>query len=183
MYTHINDRLKHITYKIENNFFFTVIRHGLTMMIPILLIGGISCALMNLPYVDYSASSFYGIPEKLHSVFAAIYQGTFGIVSLAFVIVLSLSYGMEKNETIDKIAMYIIVALGAYGAQLDINSPNFNIDSLGPIGTFSALFVTMLSCFGYEKLKKIRNGNGNDMCKCNPYLTSHAVCCWNCSNH
>lgn len=155
MNTHRNDELKNITYKIENNFFFTVIRHGLTMMIPLLLIGGISCALMNLPYVDYSDSSFYGIMEKLHAVFEAIYQGTFGLVSLAFVIVLSLSYGMEKNETIDKIAMYIIVALGAYGAQLDINSPNFSIDSLGPIGTFSALFVTMLSCFCYEKLKKV----------------------------
>lgn len=29
----MNERLQRITYKIENNFFWAVIRHGLTLMI------------------------------------------------------------------------------------------------------------------------------------------------------
>lgn len=155
MYIHIKERLKRITYKIEDNFFFTVIRHALTMMIPLLLIGGISCALMNLPFIDYTGESFNGTMENLYSILEAIYQGTFGLISLAIVVALSLSYAMEKNETVDKVALYIIVALGAYGAQLNMNSPNFSIDNLGPIGSFSALFITLLSCFCYERLKKV----------------------------
>ena len=48
----------------------------------------------------------------------SVYKGTFGLFSLVMVITFSLSYGMERNETVDKVAMYIMVALGAYGAQL-----------------------------------------------------------------
>ena len=43
----INVKLKKISYQIENNFFLTVIRHALTLMIPFILTGGIACALMN----------------------------------------------------------------------------------------------------------------------------------------
>ena len=51
----LKKRLQSLTYKCENNFFLTVVRRGLTMMIPFILVGGISCALVNLPYVDYSS--------------------------------------------------------------------------------------------------------------------------------
>ncbi len=151
----INERLKRITYDIENNFFFTVVRHGLTMMIPLLLLGGIACALMNLPFIDYSGSSFNGSLPWLYSILASIYQGTFGLFSVVLVFVISLSYGMGKNETVDKVALYIIVAMGAYGAQLNMNSPSFSINSLGPAGSFSALFVTFIACYCYEKLKDV----------------------------
>ena len=57
----VKEKLKKITYWIEDNFFLKVVRHGLTMMIPMLLIGGIACALMNLPYVDYTAPFMDGI--------------------------------------------------------------------------------------------------------------------------
>ena len=50
----MKEKFKGLTYKLENVFFLTVIRHGLTMMIPFILAGGVACALMNLPYVDYS---------------------------------------------------------------------------------------------------------------------------------
>ena len=35
-------RLKTITYNLENSFYIHVIKHGLAMMIPILLTGGIA---------------------------------------------------------------------------------------------------------------------------------------------
>lgn len=46
-------RLKTITYNLENSFYIHVIRHGLAMMIPILLTGGIANALLNLPIQAY----------------------------------------------------------------------------------------------------------------------------------
>ena len=150
----VKEKLKKITYWIEDNFFLKVVRHGLTMMIPILLIGGIACALMNLPYVDYTAPFMDGILGKAYSIFNMIYQGTFGIFSLALVITLSLCYGMEKNQMVEKAAMYVVVALGAYGVQLNIGSEYFSITDLGITGSFSAIVVTLLSCFIYEKVKK-----------------------------
>ena len=113
-----NQKFYNLTYKLENNFFLTVVRRGLTMMIPLLLVGGISCALVNLPYVDYSGDFVRTYLSGVITVLTSVYQGTFGLFSLVMVITFSLSYGMERNETVDKVALYIMVALGAYGAQL-----------------------------------------------------------------
>ena len=147
------EKIKQITFKIENNIFLTIIRNGLTMMIPLVLIGGISCAFINLPFINYDSLS--PLLKQLYIVLDTIYQGTFGLFSLALVIALSLCYGMENNETTDKVGLYIIVALGSYSAQLHIASEHFNIEALGAKGSFSAIFITMFSCFCYDKIKRI----------------------------
>ena len=45
-------KIKTITYNIESSFFITVVRHGLAMMIPFILTGGIANALLNLPVIQ-----------------------------------------------------------------------------------------------------------------------------------
>ena len=62
---------------------------------------------------------------------------------------------MERNEPVDKTIMYVIVALGAFGAQLNIGNSQFTVDNLGTKGSFSAVVITLLSCFCYRKLKDI----------------------------
>lgn len=150
----IKERFIKVTYRIESNFFLTVIRHGLTMMIPLLLAGGVACALMNLPLMGQHTIPYHHL-LWLHSILNMIYQGTFGLFSLSLVIALALCYGMERNETQDKMASFVIVALGAYGAQLGIGTENFDITSLGAGGSFSAMFITLCACYLYEKLRKL----------------------------
>ena len=41
---------------------------------------------------------------------------------------------------VEKAAMYVVVALGAYGVQLNIGSEYFSITDLGITGSFSAIF-------------------------------------------
>lgn len=151
----MKEKIYNLTYKVENNAFLTIVRRGLTMMIPIVLVGGIACALINLPFVDYSSAFVQQYFGGLIRVLESVYHGTFGLFSFAMVITFSLSYGMEENETVDKVAMYIVVALGAYGAQLNIGNGSFDMDSLGPKGSFSAMFVALFSCFLYKKIKKL----------------------------
>ena len=91
---------------------------------------------MSLPYVDYSAPFMGGILGKVQVILNMIYQGTFGLFSLALVITLSLCYGMERNQMVEKAAMYVVVALGAYGTQLNIGSEYFDISDLGITGSF-----------------------------------------------
>lgn len=150
----IKERFIKVTYRIENNFFLTVIRHGLTMMIPLLLVGGVACALMSLPLMGENTIPYHHL-LWLYSILNAIYQGTFGLFSLSLVIALSSSYGMERNETHDKIASYVIVALGAYGVQLNIGTENFDLSSLGAGGSFSAMFITLCACYLFEKLRNL----------------------------
>ena len=152
----IKQRSYNLSYKLESNFFLMVVRRGLTMMIPFILIGGLSCAFINLPYVDYSSEFVQTYFGGLISILRSAYNGTFGLFSLALVITFSLSYGMEKNETADKVIMYIMVALGAYGAQLGVGTSHFDIESLGTMGSFSAIIVALASCWLYGKLKNVK---------------------------
>lgn len=71
------------------------------------------------------------------------------------VIALSISFAMEKNEPSDKTALYVIVSLGAYGAQLNIGSSHFSMENVGVTGCFAALAITLFSCFLYSKLKNL----------------------------
>ena len=151
----MKDKIKKLTYSIEDNFFLTVVRNGLTLMIPLILVGGIACALINLPFPNYTELFQQGKLSWLYQLLEAVYQGTFGIFSVALVITLSMSYGMERNEPVDKTIMYVIVALGAFGAQLNIGNSQFTVDNLGTKGSFSAVVITLLSCFCYRKLKDI----------------------------
>lgn len=145
-------RLKTITYNLENSFYIHVIRHGLAMMIPILLTGGIANALMNLPIQAYQRiieNSFFAF--FLHTV----YVGTFGFFSVTMLIALSSSYCMEKNMTVDKTVMYVIVAIGAFGTQLYNTGGSCNTDMLDVKGCFFAIVTALLSCILFEKLQKV----------------------------
>lgn len=145
-------RLKTITYNLENSFYIHVIKHGLAMMIPILLTGGIANALLNLPIQAYQRiieNSFFAL--FLHT----IYVGTFGFFSVTMLIALSSSYCMEKNMTVDKTVMYVIVAIGAFGTQLYNIGGSCNTDMLDVKGCFFAIVTALLSCNLLERLQKV----------------------------
>ena len=149
----VKEKLMQISYRIEESFFFTVIRRGLMLMIPLILVGGVAHALRNLPLYDYSEMITNGSLAWIGCLLNTIYKGTFGIFSILLVVTLSMSYGMERNEPVDKVVMYTIVSLGAYGAQLNICSENFNIENIGTKGSLTAFVVTLFACYMLSKLK------------------------------
>lgn len=151
----MNKKLQKLAYHIENQFLFTVLRHGLAMMIPFILAGGVANALMHFPVSAYQNLLLSEHFSWFYSILDNIYEGTFGLFSVALVIALSVSFSMEKNEPIDKAALYVIVSLGAYGAQLNIGSSRFRMENVGVTGCFAALAVTLFSCFLYSRLKKL----------------------------
>lgn len=145
-------KIKTIIYNIESSFLITVVRHGLAMMIPFILTGGIANALLNLPVKAYQNV----ISDSFFAHFLNImYTGTFGFFSFAMLIALSSSYCMEKNMTVDKTVMYVIVAIGAFGTQLYNIGGGCNTDMLGVKGCFFAIVTALLSCILLEKLQKV----------------------------
>lgn len=143
-----------IVYKVEGNFLLTVIRHGLVMMMPFILTGGIACAVRNLPvqaYQEFITGEQFG---WIGWFLDTIYNGTFGCFSIVLVVSLAISFAMEKNETTDKAALYVIVALGSYGAQLNIGTEYFDINSIGVTGSFLAIVIPVTACYLYVWLRK-----------------------------
>ncbi len=141
-------------YKIESSHLLSVVRRGLTMIVPILVVGAVAYAIL---YFPNEAFRFF-ITEKfaiISKLLESIYQGTFGMFSMALVISLSISYAMEKGEEIDKIIFYIVTAIASFGTQIGTVDEGTKLYILGNTGCFFALIVGLLSCFMFSKLKEI----------------------------
>lgn len=148
----MKQKLHDITYRIEVSFILTVIRHGLTVMIPFVLTGGIASAILNLPvepYQEWIQDTFFA------HILETMYVGTFGLFSVAMLIALSCSYCMERNMTVDKTILYVIVSIGAFGAQFYNAEGNNNIDMLDVQGCFFAIVTALAACALLERLQKI----------------------------
>lgn len=148
--------VKQFLFRFESSFFSKVLRRALGMMIPLILTGGMALALRNLPIPLFQAMIETGSLHWLYDILTLIYEGTFGLFSVILVVTISLSYAMELNVAVDYMVMYVIVALSAFGAQVNIGTDYFDIKSLGSVGCFSAILVAYLSCMAYSALWKIR---------------------------
>lgn len=139
----MQEKLKAFTYKLESSILLAVIRHGLAMMIPFVLTGGLASALANFPieaYQELINGSFYEL------LLNTIYTGTFGIFSVAMLISLCASYCMEHNMTVDKTVMYILVGLASFGAQVYVPGAQYNIEMFGVKGCFFAITTALIAC-------------------------------------
>lgn len=139
----MKEKLKLLTFQLEASFILTVIRHGLALMIPFVVTGGLASAIVNFPLPSYQRlieGSF------VVTLLNTINTGTFGIFSVAMLISLCASYSMEKNMTADKTVMFVLVGLASYGAQLYTPDANYNLDMFGVKGCFFAIVTALVSC-------------------------------------
>ena len=152
----MNKMMKRVVLWFENSFFSMVVRRAISMTIPLILAGGVALALRNFPVPAFQELIATEKFRWIYDLLTLIYGGTFGLFSIVLVIAVSLSYALELNVTTDFMGMYVLVALSAYGAQLNIGTEFFDVNSLGAVGCFSAIFVSYISCRAYTALRKIK---------------------------
>lgn len=151
----MKDLIKRGIFRIERSFFSRVVRRALGMMIPLILAGALASAVRNLPVPTFQSMLDSGQFYWLEYALEFLYNGTFGLFSVMLVIAVSLSYAMELNVTLDYMVMYVIVALTAFGVQLNVGTELYDPDALGTLGCFSAMVVAFLSCIAYTKMRKV----------------------------
>ena len=123
--------LKRGMLKFENSFFSHVVRCALGMIIPLVLTGGIACAVRDFPVAPYQMFLTQGGGRWFYDFLTMVYEGTYGIFSVALVITIAYSYAMEKNESLENVVMYVVVALAAFSAQLNLGTEDFDVAGLG----------------------------------------------------
>ena len=116
--------------KCENSFFSHVVRCALGMIIPLVLTGGIACAVRDFPVAPYQTFLTQGGGRWFYDFLTMVYEGTYGIFSVALVITIAYSYAMEKNESLENVVMYVVVALAAFSAQLNLGTEDFDVAGL-----------------------------------------------------
>ena len=64
----MKEKVKSLMFRVEDIFFLKVVRNGLTLMIPLILVGGIACAFMNLPFPNYVEAFSGGKLSALYQI-------------------------------------------------------------------------------------------------------------------
>ena len=158
----MGEKWTNLVLKLKQQFFFSMLYHGFVYIIPLILVGATACALMNLPIEGYQGFLQQGNFNIIYKMLDMIYKGTFGCFSLALVISISASYGMELGERVEDIVIYVLISLAAFGTQLNIGTEKFTTDLLGVQGCFSAVMITSVTCWIYSKIGKKRAMNLNE---------------------
>lgn len=124
------------------------------MLVPAIVVGAVAYAVLYFPNEMFQAlitEQFPGIGGFLE----AVYQGTFGMFSMILVVALSISYALEKDETVDKIPYYMITAIVSFGAQILMTNEAERLSMIGNQGCFIAMIVGVLSSYLFSRLKDV----------------------------
>lgn len=124
------------------------IRQGLTLMIPVMMIGAFALFLNNVPVAAYQGfmKKLFGISWEYFGLY--IHRGTFSIMSAGML--LTISYSMSRNSPrglANKVnpMIAVIVALGSFFTVMRVENDLFRFSWLGPLGVFTAIIIACLS--------------------------------------
>lgn len=151
---HFKDHAMRIFLKIEESHLLNVVRRGLTMLVPIIMVGGLAHAILYFP----NEAVTYLLTERfawIGAVLEMIYQSTFGMFSLILSVTIAVSYAMEKNEPLDKIFFYAVTAIISFATQLVTADTDEIWLLLGNQGCFVAMLVGLLASVLYSNLGRI----------------------------
>lgn len=151
----MREMIKNYIIKFENSFFSRVVRRSLSIMIPLLLVGGLACAVRNFPIPAYQHMMLYGNLHPLYVFLTMIYNGTFGLFSVLLAVAIACSYAMERNEALESVILYVMVVVVAFGIQINIGTEKFDSAALGAKGCFAAMVVSYLACEIYMRLCRL----------------------------
>lgn len=130
-----------------------IIRSGLVMMIPILLLGSFSLLLRSLPaegYQDFIQSFWSG---ALYQGLSLIYDGTFGVLSIYMVLALSIScaqFDEDLHMEVDYGA--VLTSLACFVLSSGFLTEGFDNQVFGVKGMFLAIFSALTASWLYRKL-------------------------------
>lgn len=148
-----------LSQRIGNNPFLSATRRGLTLMIPLIMIGSFALIFLSLPVQSYQNLMIEIFGEKWDNLFLYVRDGTFNILSLVMVICVSNSYIIENRELK---ALHVtpsisaVVSLASFIALSGISEDGFSISNFGVTGSFLAIFVALSSAWIYLKLSSVK---------------------------
>lgn len=135
--------------KFQNSIWAQAVRQGLTIAIPVLILGSFALLLGNFPSDSYQAFLVTWMHGMLSTLLDTIYNISLGSLALVLSITISLSYGMLSDP--DRFMIYPLVSVCSFLAFCGgINSHSeyiFNAEWV-----FTAMCITLLSCSLYRRI-------------------------------
>ena len=144
----INRSISAFIKNLSSTLVLSSIRQGLTLMIPVMMIGAFALFVNNIPVKSYQIfmKSIFG--EGWESFGIYVHRGTFSIMSVGML--LTISYSMAGNSTMGKKnkvnpVIASIVAMASLFSIMHVSNDMLRFSWLGPLGVFPAIVIACLS--------------------------------------
>ncbi len=133
---------------ISNTLIVNSIRHGLTLTIPVMVIGAFAIFINHLPVESYQKLMISIFGNDWSSFGVHIHRGTFSIMALGML--LTISYSIAKNSATAREhsinpMIVSIVSLASFFTIIHVDNGLIMINRLGALGVFVAIAVACTS--------------------------------------
>lgn len=142
---------------------FIAIRQGLTMMIPVIVMGSFALALKSLPIAPYQEILPKLFDGRLVELLEFIGAGSNRIFSVTLAITTSISYAMVKNtnkkserSVVNDCYILSILTLVSLMGYVGVQYEDFSVSTLGTTNTFVALIIALGTGSLYYKVRASR---------------------------
>lgn len=145
--------------RFSNSPILNAVRHGLTLLIPMVLIGSMALVVISFPVPAYQEFMVKQFGNGWKNTFVFVRDGTINILSLLMVVCISYCLVMEDGEKNGYPANPIIascVSLCSFVVIFGITKSDFSISNYGVVGAFIAILVSVTSSLLFLKLSKIK---------------------------
>lgn len=135
--------------KFQNSIWAQAVRQGLTIAIPVLILGSFALLFRNFPSDSYQTFLVSWMDGMLSTLLDTIYNISLNSLALVLSITISLSYGMLSEP--DRFLIYPLVAVCSFlafcGGISGQNDYIFNAEWV-----FTAMCITLLSCSLFRRI-------------------------------
>lgn len=135
-----------------------IVQRGITLLIPILLIGSFSLILKSFPLPQYQTFLATPVGSILYDFFDAIYQVTFGMLSLYMSISIGFCMANESGRDYHYIFGTLFTSVLCFLISIGAFSANFKNAYFGVNGMFMAIFVPLVASWLYLHLYEHTSG-------------------------
>lgn len=141
------DFLRFYSMRLQHNRMVGPIRNGLTALIPVALIGSFALALRSFPVPAYQQFLESFCSGLFVILFDAINRATFGMMSIYATVFISLAHARSNGESGFELLGSPIAALGSFVLLAGFTHSDFQIDTFGIKGMFTAVLVATIASF------------------------------------
>ncbi len=139
--------------RLENAKAICAIRDGLINIIPVIMLGAFSLALMSLPVDAYQDFLSRGCGAVFVSILNFNFNATYGMLSVYMTVSVSYSRADLKND--GSVLMQILTSLVTFFILVGTLENGVSINVLGTTSMFTALFSALMAPAIYERLEEL----------------------------
>jgi len=139
--------------RLENTKAVCAIRDGLINIIPVILLGAFSLALMSLPVDAYQKFLTQGDGAAFVSILNFAFNATYGMLSVYMTVSVAYSWVSLKND--GGVLTQVLTALIAFFILVGTPADGVSIEALGTTSMFTALFSALAAPAVCERLEEL----------------------------